>query len=218
MLIVLASRADPVAAEFTTNTARELLVTPEDLSRPGWRLVPGDPSAITGVSAGRRFSANEVSLVVCRLPTIDERELSHIIADDRAYVAAEMTAFLVAFLIELEAFGVAVLNPPRHGTLGGPPWSAEHWRRAAVKAGLPLGPLRETQSKPTRTITLLDGSIISGHPPPWPSATRRLAQLAGVRLLTVSIVEDHVAGAHAWPALEQPQVAEVLRQLANTRG
>src|SRR5207248_10861849 len=73
-----------------------------------------------------------------RCPSAPPHELSHIVPADRDYVAAEMTAALLAGLARLRC---PVINPPSGSSLCGPRWHPERWSILATSLGLPLLPL-----------------------------------------------------------------------------
>jgi hypothetical protein len=135
VLLILAGPFDAEARAFAAAHAAAgvLLLTPRDLSREGWRLRLGDPSSLVAVCGARRLGAREIGGVITRLPNVVETDIPHIGAEDRAYVAAEMTAFLLAFLGELRC---RVSNRPTPQCLCGPVWSPERWRRLARELGL----------------------------------------------------------------------------------
>src|SRR5260370_30282273 len=119
MLVVLASRYDPSSQEFVTNWAGDAgLLTSQDLSVRGWRYEPGGQVRASVIS-GRLVSTDEIDGVLTRLPCVGEGDLVDIVPGDRGYVAAEMTAFLSAWLCDLRC---PVLNRPTPGCLTGPYW------------------------------------------------------------------------------------------------
>ena len=58
---------------------------------------------------GRIVRCQKIAGVLTRLPYVYEREVHHIALDDRQYVAAEMGAFLTAWLASLAC---PILNRP----------------------------------------------------------------------------------------------------------
>jgi hypothetical protein len=135
MLVVVGSRFDPGACEIVrqwTPFGAGLLAA-EDLSLPGWRFSPGARGSSQAVIGGRLVHESDIRGVLVRRPQVLAQELAHIAAADREFVAAEMTAFLFAWLSELSC---RVLNGPRGLSLCGPAWRPQQWRHAAAQAGL----------------------------------------------------------------------------------
>ncbi|WOJ90431.1 hypothetical protein RZS28_03810 [Methylocapsa polymorpha] len=134
-LLVLADPFDVQAATFVEANAEAdvLRVTPRDLSREGWKIRSGDPNSLIAVCGSRRIRRDEIRGVLPRLSHVDESQVPHIAVEDRAYVASEMTAFMLAFLSALER---GVHNRPTSQSLCGPLWSPEHWRRLADALGI----------------------------------------------------------------------------------
>lgn len=127
MLLIMTSREDPEFRAFDAEP-RCACVTPEDLSKEGWRLdCPAGPDVVVITSRGP-VDAGRLSAAFMRFGSVGERCLMHIHPDDRNYVAAEQTAFLAAFLHELRC---PLFNPPSATWLMGPPWTREHWLRLA---------------------------------------------------------------------------------------
>src|SRR5271170_1683143 len=146
MLIILAGEQDEVARDLTRRWSSfdGHLMTPKDLSQPGWRHRPGfrnarlprgqkerpgEPSPDSSdqdvaVVDGRTVSVERIDGVLTRLAGVYEWELAHIVPGDRAYVSAEMTAFLLSWLSELDC---PILNRPTPTCLSGPGWRQEQW-------------------------------------------------------------------------------------------
>ncbi len=104
MILILASEFDQ-DAHATAKQRGGFIVTPADLSKPGWRYeLPASRNDVI-VASGQTVPARDITEVVNRLSSVEEGDLNGIARDDRSYVAAEMNAFLVAWLDSL--------NPPR---------------------------------------------------------------------------------------------------------
>ena len=137
MLVVLASRRDRAARAFAAGLAADAtLLTCDDLSVKGWCYEPGGQGG-TLVAGGRQLAAAEVDGVLTRLPAVSASELAVIAAGDRSYVAAEMTAFLAAWLTDLSC---PVLNRPAPVCLMGPFLRLEQWVHLAAGLGIPVAP------------------------------------------------------------------------------
>ena len=222
-LLVLAGAADGAARGFVARQAAQgaVLLTPRDLSRPGWRLRVGDVAASVAVAGGRRIPGAGIKGVLTRLPAITPQDLPHIAREDRAYVAAEMTAFLLAFLSEL---GSLVANRPTPPCLCGPAWTATRWRQVARELGFPVEPVRLSTApevpeagRQGAFVTVL-GDTCPGAPcPALAHAATALARAAGVEMLAVEFAhggaDAPVRCAHLLPDLAVPGGDEAVLRL-----
>jgi len=173
VLVVLASRSDAAARALCerapAGTAQ--LLSWRDLSTTGWRYYSDpDDGGDAAVIGGRPITNAEIDAVVTRCPAVPPHELGHIVPADRTYVAAEMTAFLVAWLTRLRC---PVLNRPRDGCLCGPRWPPERWTMLATSLGLRAVPVARR--------------AVPGLAP----GTTRPAAPAGFELRTVTVVGPH---------------------------
>jgi hypothetical protein len=211
MLVVLTSVRDPAATTLLDawpGDARRLCA--EDLSYPGWVYEPGG-TAGWAVLGGERVAADRIDAVVTQLPWVVPDELGAIAPADREYVAAEMTAFLAAWLSGLAC---PVLNRPLPGQLMGPGWSAARWAQVACAAGITtrLEPIRiapvsewklDGQRAPgddsdndtvgfdrRQTVTVIGGRALGAAEPGCANAAETLAAAAGVALLRAHFAED----------------------------
>jgi hypothetical protein len=141
MIIIVASRYDAAARRLKARWAaqRARLLTCQDLSVSGWRCRVSDPQDGRAIIDGLDARATEVRGVLTRMQWVAEQELPHIVAEDRAYVSAEMSAFLVFWLSGLTC---PFLNRPTANSLNGPGWGREAWNAAAGKAGMRINPIR----------------------------------------------------------------------------
>jgi hypothetical protein len=135
MIVVLASRHDQACGRLVAGWAGHAsLLTCQDLSVRGWRYSTR-AEADAAVLGGRLTRARAIEGVLTRLPNVDQSELGNIIPGDRGYVAAEMTAFLAAWLSDLRC---PVLNRPTATCLMGPYWRRERWVLTAARLGIPV--------------------------------------------------------------------------------
>jgi hypothetical protein len=141
MIVVVASRHDEIARRMTERWANRdcRLITPADLTVSGWRHHVHDPARTVAVASGKPLKITDVEAVINRLHWVCESELDEIAQDDRAYVAAEMSAFLLSWLTDIPC---PVLNRPTAGCLTGPSWGEAQWTVAALQAGMKVKPLR----------------------------------------------------------------------------
>jgi hypothetical protein len=233
MLLVIAHRSDAAAQALVTRWAAvdAARLTADDLSRPGWRYRLGTVAHWRAVLAGHSVATSEISGVLTRLPAIAEQELRGIAPEERSYVAAEMTAFLRAWL---SALPCPVLNRPSPTCLGGPGWRPERWTLAAASLGLPTTAVRRRAVPPVSGRLAADeGSPASGPPDP-PSVpvtvvgerclgtvdealaeqAQLLARAAGADLLVVRFsgaeAGSRFVGADLWPDISDPAVADAV--------
>ncbi len=136
-IIVLAASQDQAARRFVERNAGAglCLMTPRDLSRAGWAYRVGRIGESRAAVGEAMLGAAEIAGVLTRIAGVTVQDLPHIKATDRAYVAEEMTAFLLAWLMALEC---PMLNRPMPQSLTGPGWSADKWVATAAGLGIPV--------------------------------------------------------------------------------
>ncbi len=239
MLVVVASRHDKAAEALVANWAAHghgvSLLTPEDLSVVGWRHYlssidgeinsPLSSSAVVGgvaMSTTCAIALDQITGVLTRLPSIFEQELLHIIPEDRAYVATEMNAFLIAWLSSLKC---PVLNRPTPTYLLGPAWRPEQWVYAAAQLGIPVRPVRRQSSmsanvcpqvleKSSVKVTVVGDRCLGEVEKTLASHARRIADAAQVDLLTVHFSSNEspaeFLGADLWTDISAPDVGDAI--------
>jgi len=193
VIIVIASRHDQAARTLVARqgTDNAVLLTCEDLSVPGWRHYVAAPGASVAVIGGREVPLEEITGVVSCLPSVSELELLHIVPADRAYVAAEMTAFLLSWL---SALSCPVVNQPSPTCLSGPYWRPEQWAYFAAQAGMRVQAVqrriafaRESIPAPQEgvTVTVVGERCIGQVDDTIMTWAVRLARVAEVEMLAV---------------------------------
>lgn len=193
--LVIASASDTGAKCFSELYGDHgvTLVTPQDLARSGWNYVVGHGSRSTASIGERSLEARDVRYVVTRLSRVRPDDLTCIVPEDRTYVAAEMTAFLLAWLSEL---GCPVINRPTPRSLSGPGWSHEEWVQNAVRIGVPIEPARRriplsgiaatnSLNRSAVLVTVVGRRTLGRADPTVHQAAIALAQAAGTELLSV---------------------------------
>jgi hypothetical protein len=228
MLVIVASRFDTAAQALADGWPGPAgVLTPADLSVTGWRYVTGAEDNTTMIG-GRLVAAAEIDGVVTRLPAVLESELGAIVAGDRGYVAAEMTAWLAAWLWELPC---PVLNRPSPCYLMGPAWTREQWLLEARRLGIPTVTARRStdmggggrgagEGPPVGAmVTVAGGRPIGAGGDTLAEAAAALAEAAGVELLRAWFTSDdedaRFVDADYYVDLEHPDVrAAVLGRLA----
>lgn len=230
--VILASVADDVALSLPQRLSRPdvLVVTPADLSRPGWNYRPGQSESQIVVD-GEVFGTDEIAGVVTRLPRISDCELLHIAPAERAYVAAEVGAFLLAWLSELDR---PVLNRPGPNCLCGPFWRHERWVAEAARAGLDVQPARRSVGLEGTcylpppcvdrlTVTVVGDRCFGKADETLLNQARWLARSTRTETLTVHFSDTGTGmrffTANPWPCLEVDEVARaVLDHLGASMG
>jgi hypothetical protein len=248
VLIVLASRFDADAASLVRrwHSQGARLLTCEDLSRCGWTWEPDAPSRGTLVLEGERVSLAAVRGAVSLLSCVGASELPHIMAEEREYVAGEMSAFLLAWLSSLSCH---VINRPTPLCLTGPHLHREQWLQHASRVGLRIREaIRRVQSFTQRkdassspamqmdTVASLDRPVVSvpvvagrclscDTREPLPAeieyGLQRLATTLGAGLLNASLVnvEDGYVFAGATPTVDvsRAEVADAMLKALKAR-
>jgi hypothetical protein len=207
MIVVVAStydaRAQNVVAHWGSGCATMLSL--EDLCSPGWVLsVPHSTASQTTVAGGRVAPTSEISGVLTLRPCVFQEELSKFRREDRPYVAAELNAFLLAWLTSLRC---PVLNRATACCLAGPNWRPEQWHNAAHQLGMASGP----EAGETTAVTLAGGEYFGD--PSYQRNTVALAHASCVELLTVryGAKDGTFVSANCWPPLTDPAVLDAVR-------
>lgn len=241
MLLILASRwdttAQDIAAAWSDQPVR--VMTARDLSHAGWcqslgtrdatvrdGAVRDDPAVHRGraVIAGQPIADEEIHGVLTRLPWVTDTELPEVVAPDRSYIAAEMSAFLLCWLADLAC---PVLNKPTPTCLSGPGWRAERWALAAAATGMTVRAVRrDTRSSEAPVdiagstyVTVVGSQVLGEVAADLAHRARHLAELAGVSLLALRFSSNErgaeFLGADVFPSLDDEVVRRaVLAHLA----
>lgn len=206
MIVIVGSRHDAEARNLVQAWSRNnaALLSAEDMISPGWIIRPGDVASSTAVVAGRRVPVRALRAVLTRRPAVLVEELPDIHAEDRAYVAAEINALLVAWLTVLPC---RVLNRPTATSLCGPGWSSLHWQAAAARCGL----LRASNdSPPTQTVVVCDEQVHGTRSISLRKKALSLARHAGVQLLELRLSAGRLVHASVCPDLTTPAVRSMV--------
>jgi hypothetical protein len=212
LLVVLASRFDDDARALVEawHDGKGVLLTPDDLAQPGWRFDPAHPASGCAVVGGRAVPMGEIGGVVTRLPRVFPEELDHIVPADRSYVAAESTAFLLAWLSALDC---PVMNRPTATCLAGPWFSNRRWAYEAARLGIALA----TEGVPAAaTATVVGPRAFGDLSPVLAGAAVALAGQVGADMLAVYFDGTgpgaRFVGAGLFPALAHaPVVTQGIR-------
>lgn len=210
MIAVLASELDPEAQALVAgwSDAGAALLSAEDLCAPGWIFYPRDPTRGVAIVSGRRVKICELRAVVTRRPAVVAEELVRINSADRAYVAAETNAFLVAWL---SALPCRVVNRPTPNSLCGPAWDALHWRAAATKAGLAWD--NSPTQKQAHIVVVCGSNALFARNQREKLSALTLARIAKVEFLAVRVRGGKICGASVAPDLACKEVRAALLKL-----
>jgi hypothetical protein len=230
MIVIVASRFDEQAERLAERWAPlgASLLTCRDLSEVGWQYAPDKPAESVAVIGGRAIAARDITGVLTRLPYVSEHETLHIVRQDRAYVAQEMTAFLRVWLNSLEC---PVLNRPSSACLSGPGWPGEQWIHLAARLGIRVQPVRwraelsadvpkDDPASADVTVTVVGGDCLGSVDRTLAKQARLLAEVARVDLLSFRFGGDalELRGADPWPDVSSPEVADAILERLEVGG
>jgi len=224
MIVIVANRWDQTPALVASQWAHQpvAVLTSVDLSVNGWRQRLNSADGATAVAEGKVLEQSEITGVLTLLPWIFENELVDIIPEDRSYVAAEMTAFLLFWLSRLRC---PVLNRPTPTSLSGPYWRREKWVSVAVHAGIPAEPVHRRAGSPTgsvgdeappigATLTVVGNRVLGKADPVLERHAVCLARLAGVDLLAAHFSgpdpDSNFVSADVYPDFSRDSVADAV--------
>jgi hypothetical protein len=217
MLVVLASARDATAQAIVAVWAPwgAALCTPADLSTRGWRHRVGAPEEAAAVIAGQIVPVARITGVLNRLPAVQPEELAYIAASDRDYVAAEMTAFLTAFV---SALPCKVLDRPSAGALFSSTWRPEQWIRAAARAGVPVRPCqRSVRPDAPVELAVIGDRVFGATEARLADWARSLARAGGVSLLGLGFARQAsgyaLATVNPSPSLDTPDKLNAAREI-----
>ena len=192
MIVIVASQWDDGARRFASGSVDHevRLLTSRDLSVAGWRIFVSGADCNTVVVDRELVPEKDITGVLTRIPCIDEEELLHIAPEDRSYVAAEMTAFLLFWLSQLKC---PVFNRPTPRCLSGPCWRTESWVRLAAQAGIPVtavhrqanlkGSNSDKENRSLATVTVVGGRAFGETSKTLHHHARHLAEQIGLEIL-----------------------------------
>lgn len=223
MILVLAGEGDAMArslvSQWSGHDAR--LLVPKDLSVVGWRHRAGSRGDSTAMVDGNPIAGEKIRGVLVRTPGVASADLPHIRGEDREYVAAEMTAFLLAWLSSLDC---PVINRPTPYCLLGPSLRPEQWLHLAAVEGVPVAGLRRTTAGDAAPPALASTAVVvvgdrclGATTDALDDRARRVAHAAGVSLLQAYFTgppEDPVlTGADLFVDVQDPEVNAAVLEL-----
>lgn len=216
-LLLLAREGDSSIRVFQQEARHRVVhASIADLSCAGWRYVGGCPERATACAGGRMIAATQITAVLCRISHVTASDLRSIHIDDREYAAAEMTAFLGAWLAQFQG---ELCNEPTWMSLAGPGWHPLQWAWVVSQLGVPVmtGAQREqTASMHCETATVSGSEVFGVTDPTLIEYSLRIARAETARSLAVRFVHDdewRFASADPCPELDETTAAALLRNV-----
>jgi hypothetical protein len=188
-LLLLARPGDPVIGALRRLLPQRLChADVPDLSRAGWRYVVGRPQLATACASGRVLAAGEIAAVLCRIVAVVPQDLEYLHAEDRAFAAAEMNAFLRAWLTQ---FAGRLCNQPSPASLAGPAWHAMRWRGLAAQLNVPVvASYGNALDSSGMTVLVAGNQVVGTADVTLTHHSLRIASAAHSRLLALRFVWD----------------------------
>ena len=170
----------------------------------------------------RPILSKRICGVLTRLTQVSEDDLPHIVPADRAYVASEMGAFLLAWL---SALPCPILNRPTPVCLSGGWLRHEQWIHLAFRLGIPVAPLTQRVMFSTRQghatprirsldVTLIGQKVLGCKNAGLVAKAQALAGAAGVDFMTVRFSAAKSGAAfldvNAWPDIAHDEIASAV--------
>lgn len=217
-LLLLARAHDPSVRALRQQAGSRLVhASIAELSRPGWLYAGGSPERATACAGGRRIEAAQIAAVLCRIAHVTPTDLPTLHPEDREYAAAEMTAFLRAWLAQFEG---RVINEPTWMSLAGPAWHPMHWTRLVSKLGIPVT-LAAGATDQLMTATVAGTEVLGVQDPSLIEYSRLIALHVKSRSLGLRFLHDgewRFHSADCRPALDQKCAAALVREVFGSGG
>jgi hypothetical protein len=220
ILLILARRgrrAFGLAHDDELGASDVAVLEPAGLSVPGWAHDPENPREDRLVVDDEEHPVSELTAVITALDAVEPFDLPHVRAEDRAFVASEMTAFLRSWL---QALACPVLDPPTTMALSGAAGDRGVWSKAATALAVADRQAIPTPVARTHTVTVVAGRIVGPAPEPAAATALSLTQAARVTAARLTLTDDArepaLCDAAAW--WDTPSQPALRALLAHTRG
>jgi hypothetical protein len=211
LLLLVARDDDPIVAVLERHAGRQVVhARPADFSREGWRYRSNRPDLAGAFAGGRRVAAAECAAVLCRVAAVVSSDLPHLDPQDRHYAAAEITAFLHAWLLQFRGMRC---NEPTWMSLSGPAWHP--LQMANIVGGLGI-PATAASGDREATAVVVGSKVFATPDPVLIDYSRRIARECRSNLLALRFVHDggwKFQSLDSNPAIDADQVSTLLDAL-----
>jgi hypothetical protein len=178
-----------------------VLVSPEELllARSWTQRIESvhDDFDVT-LSNGLRLASGQLGFLLNRMQAAEPVHWQKAGESDRQYVRSEVTAMLLAWLLQVEEHCL-VMNPPVGFSLSGARWSTAEWTHAALDSGFGADP-GARHGDAARTLVVGSECLIAGGGAALERRCLALSRRAGSPLLEIQHSLDgrtfHAATAH----------------------
>ena len=205
-----------LAAGHVPGPAGVRVLEPSGLSTPGWAHDPENPAEDRLVIDGEVQPAGRLTAVITGLDAVQPFDLPDVRAEDRAFVASEMTAFLRTWLGTLTC---PVLDRPTALALSGAAGDHAVWSKAAAALAVPDCQATPAPRTRTHAVTVAAGRVVGPAPEPAAATALSLARAANVTAARLTLTDDgrEPALCEAVPWWHAPSPAALRVLLAHAR-
>jgi hypothetical protein len=205
-----------LAAGHVPGPAGVRVLEPSGLSTPGWAHDPENPAEDRLVIDGEVQPAGRLTAVITGLDAVQPFDLPDVRAEDRAFVASEMTAFLRTWLGTLTC---PVLDRPTALALSGAAGDHAVWSKAAAALAVPDCQATPAPRTRTHAVTVAAGRVVGPAPEPAAATALALTRVANVTAARLRLTDDarEPAFCEAVPWWYGPSPAALRVLLAHAR-
>jgi hypothetical protein len=192
------------------------VLEPSGLSAPGWAHDPENAAGDRLVIDGEIHPAGRLTAVITALDAVQPFDLPDVRAEDRGFVAAEMTAFLRSWIGTLTC---PVLDHPTMLALSGAASDRAVWSKAAAALAVPDRQAVPAPRTRTHAVMVVVGRVVGPAPEPAATTALSLARAANVTAARLRLTDDArepaLCEAVPWWHVPSPPALRVL--LAHAR-
>jgi hypothetical protein len=163
------------------------VLEPSGLSVPGWAHHPENPRGDQLVVGGEVHPAGWLTAVITGLDAVGPFDLPHVQAQDREFIATEMTAFLRSWL---QTLACPVIDRPTALALSGAAADRAVWSAAAAALAVPDHQATPVRRMHAHVVTVVAGRAVGAAPVPAAATAVALARAAGVTAARLTLTDD----------------------------